>query len=101
MPGWAHDKLEAAPGVLKYIANGKLILASKDGSAHIKQAAEADTVMGRLQFNIFGMTPYPNIYGVIPSPAMVTVLTGRGTVLENCTHGIPVVNLRNNPLITL
>ena len=38
------------------------------------------------------MTPYPNIYGVIPSPATVTVLTGRGTVLENCTHGIPVVN---------
>ena len=38
------------------------------------------------------MTPYPNIYGVIPSPAMVMVLTGRGMVLEICTHGIPVVN---------
>ena len=38
------------------------------------------------------MTPYPNIYGVIPSPATVTVLTGRGTVLENCTHSIPMVN---------
>ena len=38
------------------------------------------------------MTPYPNIYGVIPSPATVTVLTGRGTVSERCTRGIPVVN---------
>ena len=38
------------------------------------------------------MTPYPNIYGVIPSPATVMVLTGRGTVSENCTCGIPVVN---------
>ena len=38
------------------------------------------------------MTPYPNIYGVIPSPATVTVLTGRGTVSEKCTRGIPVVN---------
>ena len=38
------------------------------------------------------MTPYPNIYGVIPSPATVTVLTGRGTVSEKCTCGIPVVN---------
>ena len=38
------------------------------------------------------MTPYPNIYSVIPSPATVTVLTGRGTVLENCTHSIPMVN---------
>ena len=41
------------------------------------------------------MTPYPNIYGVIPSPAMVTVSTGRGMVLENCTCGIPVVNPMN------
>ena len=39
------------------------------------------------------MTPYPNIYGVIPSPTTVTVLTGRGTVSENCTHSIPMVNL--------
>ena len=39
------------------------------------------------------MTLYPNIYGVIPSPATVTVLTGRGMVLENCAHCIPVVNL--------
>ena len=38
------------------------------------------------------MTLYPNIYGVIPSPATVTVLTGRGTVSEKCTHGIPMVN---------
>ena len=38
------------------------------------------------------MTPYPNIYSVIPSPATVTVLTGRGTVSEKCTRGIPVVN---------
>ena len=40
----------------------------------------------------FDMTLYSNIYGVIPSPTMVTVLTGRGTVLEICTHSIPVVN---------
>ena len=33
------DELEAAPGVLNYITNGKLVLASKDGGAHIKQAA--------------------------------------------------------------
>ena len=38
------------------------------------------------------MTLYPNIYGVIPSPATVMVLMGRGAVLEICTHGIPVVN---------
>ena len=38
------------------------------------------------------MTPYLNIYGVIPSPTTVTVLTGRGTVSEKCTRGIPVVN---------
>ena len=39
-----------------------------------------------------GMTLYPNIYGVTPSPTTVTVLTGRGTVLESCTRGIPMVN---------
>ena len=33
------------------------------------------------------MTLYPNIYSIIPSPAMVTVLTGRGIVLET----VPVV----------
>ena len=38
------------------------------------------------------MTPYPNIYSVILSPAMVMVLMGRGTVSENCIHSIPVVN---------
>ena len=38
------------------------------------------------------MTSYPNIYGVIPSPATVMVLMGRGMVLEICTHGIPMVN---------
>ena len=38
------------------------------------------------------MTPYLNIYSVIPSPATVTVLMGRGMVLEICTGGIPVVN---------
>ena len=37
--GQARDELEAAPGVLKYIVNGKLILAGKDSSTHIKQAA--------------------------------------------------------------
>ena len=41
------------------------------------------------------MTPYPNIYSVIPSPATVTVLTGRGMVLEMGTRGIPVVNPRS------
>ena len=40
------------------------------------------------------MTPYSNIYSVIPSPAMVMVLTGRGTVSEKCTWGIPMVNPR-------
>ena len=34
------DELKAAPGVLKYIANSKLILASKGGSTHIKQVAD-------------------------------------------------------------
>ena len=38
------------------------------------------------------MTVYPDIYSVIPSPKPVTVLMGRGTVLENCTHGILMVN---------
>ena len=47
------------------------------------------------------MTLYLNIYGVIPSPAMVTVLMGRGTVSENCTHGIPVVNPKGGPLLIM
>ena len=34
------DKLKAAPGMLKYIVNGKLILTGKGSSAHIKQAAD-------------------------------------------------------------
>ena len=34
------DELTATRGVLKYITNGKLILAGKDGSAYIKQAAD-------------------------------------------------------------
>ena len=35
------DKLKATPSVLKYIMNGKLVLAGKDGGVqqHIKQAA--------------------------------------------------------------
>ena len=33
------DKLKAAPGVLKYIVNGKLGLTGKGGGVHIKQAA--------------------------------------------------------------
>ena len=33
------DELKAAPGVLKYIVNGKLSLTGKGGGAHIKQAA--------------------------------------------------------------
>ena len=37
--GRAHEELEAAPGMLNYIANGKLVLTGKDGSAHLKQAA--------------------------------------------------------------
>ena len=31
------------------------------------------------------MTLYPNIYSGMPSPPMVMVFMGRGTVLENCT----------------
>ena len=34
------DKLKAAPDVLKYIVNGKLVLAGNGGGAHIKQAAD-------------------------------------------------------------
>ena len=34
------DELKAAPGVLKYIANGKLVLTGKGGGAYIKQAAD-------------------------------------------------------------
>ena len=33
------DELKAAPGMLKYIVNGKLGLTGKGGGAHIKQAA--------------------------------------------------------------
>ena len=33
------DELKAAPGVLKYIANGKLGLTGKGSSVHMKQAA--------------------------------------------------------------
>ena len=33
------DKLKAAPGMLKYIANGKLGLTSKDSGTHMKQVA--------------------------------------------------------------
>ena len=33
------NELKAAPGVLKYIGNGKLILTSKGGGVHIKQTA--------------------------------------------------------------
>ena len=47
------------------------------------------------------MTPYPNIYSVIPSPATVMVFTGRGTELANCTHSIPVVNPTLATLINL
>ena len=34
------NELKAAPGVLKYITNGKLVLTGKGGGAYIKQAAD-------------------------------------------------------------
>ena len=34
------NELKAAPGVLKYIANGKLVLMGKGSGAYIKQAAD-------------------------------------------------------------
>ena len=38
--GYYLIMLKATPSVLKYIVNSKLILASKGGGTHIKQAAD-------------------------------------------------------------
>ena len=63
------DKLKAAPGVLKYIMNSKLVLTGKDGSAqrYIKQAADfsysIEAYLG-LHYHIIS-----NAFGVFLLPA--------------------------------
>ena len=70
------DELKAAPSVLKYIANGKLVLASKDGSAHIKSSKYTMVFTGRDGSHRTG----------------VAVCVGRGMVCQKPTLGIPVEN---------
>ena len=72
------DELKAAPSMLKYIMNGKLILASKDGSMHIKSSKYTAVFTGRDGSHHIG----------------VVVCGGRGTVCQKPTLGIPVENPR-------
>ena len=70
------DELKAAPSVLKYITNSKLVLASKDGGAHIKSSKYTAVFMGRDGSHCTG----------------VVVCAGRGTVCQKPTLSIPVEN---------
>ena len=70
------DELKATPSMLKYITNGKLILASKDGSTHIKSSKYTAVFTGHDGSHRTG----------------VAVCVGRGTVCQKLTLGIPVEN---------
>ena len=70
------DELKATPSMLKYITNGKLILASKDGSAHIKSSKYTAVFMGHDGSHCTG----------------VAVCVGRGMVCQKLTLGIPMEN---------
>ena len=69
------DKLKAAPSVLKYITNGKLVLASKDGSTHIKSSKYTMVFTGH-------------------DGSHHTGVVGRGMVCQKLTLCIPVENPR-------
>ena len=74
-------KLKAAPSVLKYIANSKLVLASKDGSTHIKSSKYTAVFTGRDGSHCTG----------------IVVCVGRGMVCQKPTLGIPMENPNSLP----
>ena len=70
------NELKAAPSVLKYITNGKLILTSKDGGTYIRSSKYAAVFTGHDSSHRTG----------------VAVCVGRGMVCQKPTLGIPVEN---------
>ena len=70
------DEPKAAPSVLKYITNSKLILTSKDGGMHIKSSKYTAVFTGRDGSHHTG----------------VAVCAGRGMVCQKLTLSIPVEN---------
>ena len=82
LTNYYHNELKAAPSVLKYIINGKLVLASKDGGVHIKSSKYTVVFTGRDGSHCTG----------------VAVCVGRGTVCQKLTLGIPT---RGEPYVSL
>ena len=97
--------------MLKYIANGKLVLASKDGGAHIKSskytavftghdsnhrtgvavcAGRVVVCVGRVA--VFAGRVAVCAGGVAVCAGRVAVCAGRGTVCQKPTLGIPMEN---------
>ena len=77
------NELKAAPSVLKYIANSKLVLASKDGGAHIKSSKYTVVFTGH---------DGSHCTGVAVCVGRGVVCAGRGMVCRKLTLSIPVEN---------